>query len=195
MRKVSAKEFTQMLKELKEPGESISFVLDFESEAESTDEDDYYGWWSASRVQSGTEAYTVLHQCGGITFDTVVFDSPDIIDEEDIRGFLLRHTDLPDCITVKELLPIPEKKYILSVIEQIEPEIRNLLDVYYGPGELRVRLDDDDITCIERAAGEVINIQRKGIAVGLRFCKDSVIVAAYEALLSQIAIDLESCKR
>ncbi len=95
-----------MLKELKEPGESISFVLDFESEAESTDEDDYY-----------------------------------------------------------------------------------------GPGELRVRLDDDDITCIERAAGEVINIQRKGIAVGLRFCKDSVIVAAYEALLSQIAIDLESCKR
>lgn len=196
MKKVSTKEFTEIVQKLDKPGESIPFVLDFEQDAESTNPDDYYGWWCASRVRDGSEVYTILHQCGGVTFDTIIFDSPNAIDEDDIRGFLGRHTDFPDSVMVEMPLPAPEKKDILSIAEQVEPEVHRLLDEYYDTGEVDLCLYDNDILNMERDSNGRIWIERAGIEnmTELWDNDDATIIAAYEALLALICGKLEKLR-
>lgn len=193
MKKVSTKEFTEIVQKLDKPGESILFVLDFEQDAESTNPDDYYGWWCASRVTDGPEVYTILHQCGGTTFDTIIFDSPNAIDEDDIRGFLGRHTDFPDSVMVEMPLPAPEKKDILSIAEQVEPEVHRLLDEYFGPWPVWLALHGGDILGIRRDSMRSIRIiDKTGAETALKRTGDKTIIAAYDALIELITEELNN---
>lgn len=195
MRRVSVKEFTEMIQRLDKPGESLVFVPDCEPDNKSTIPEDYEGWWAASRVAVGRETYTMLHQCGGATFNTVVFDSPKEIDEDDIRGFLEYVTKFPDNIRVEVPLPVPEK-VILSIADQVVPEVHHLLNEYYGTGEVDLCLYDNDILNMERDSNGRIWIERAGIEnmTELWDNDDATIIAAYKALLALICGKLEKLR-